>query len=88
MDKQGHEVASEEGDIVLDAYHERKPIFADLQKVNEALVKSADEPILATGADVTVVRKPSRVTPRDALPDASPSVHGPPPPFFGAKSSV
>ncbi|KAF9507878.1 hypothetical protein BS47DRAFT_1488635 [Hydnum rufescens UP504] len=88
MDKESHEVASEEGDTVLDAYHDRKPIFADLQKVNEALVKSADERIPAVGADASVVRKPSRLTPRDALPDASSSVHGPPPPFFGAKSSV
>ena len=87
MDKQNDKAAlGDQNSTFRNTIHD-EPIFTDLEKVNEALAKSADEHI-AAGAEATVVRKPSRLTPRDALPDPSTSVHGPPPPFFGAKSSV
>lgn len=66
------------------------PLFlddTDLHKVNAALIKSADDPPTALKPpDVAnLLRKPSLLTPRDALPEG---VGHPTGPFFGAKSAV
>ena len=53
----------------------------DLDKVNEALEIAKLSPPTAT---TTLLRKPSLLTPRDALP----GIETNPVPFFGAKSSM
>lgn len=83
-------MAGDDDKTVFDgAYHDRAPLTHDLEMVNQALAKTADEPVLpaALAPGHGIVRKPSLLTPKDALPDKNLSAHGPSL-FFGAKSSV